>query len=213
MFGKKKRGKFIVIEGADGTGTTTHVRMMISALRKEMGANMVESTFEPSQWSIGRLLRRILTKEVERPPGKSMELLFRADRLEHIRNVIEPWLDSGHWVICDRYYPSTLVYQGMGDTLESSFVNMCHMYHRFISEDHVLLPDLTIFLDADPDMCQERMGGREKSAEIYEGYEFQVKVRDLYLKWANGNRDIVVDASKDKESVHMECMRIAKELI
>ena len=111
-----RRGKFIVLEGVDGAGTTTQANLVKATL----SAKDVESvvTAQPSDGPIGRLIRSILRGQVtrengERVGGQAIAALFAADRSEHIDSLIEPLLAKGVHVICDRYYHSSLAYQAL----------------------------------------------------------------------------------------------------
>lgn len=214
-------GKFIVFEGIDGVGTTTQSRM----LYEKLGRENVKLTFEPTGFSIGIFIRDILVGKVDMPSGKAMELLFRADRMDHIEKIIEPVLKEDKIVICDRYFPSTLVYQGMRDNLKASFLEMEKMFYRFIHSDGIILPDLTIVLDLDPNICQERINKREKDEEIYEALDFQNKVRNLYVEWVKQNDEtwwdwhrglnekVIVDANGSVEEVFERCLGVIHDRI
>lgn len=205
---------FIVFEGADGVGTTTQSLLLEEYFGWLFGDDNVKHTSEPTDLCTGKLIRSILLGKEALPSKNAMELLFRADRINHIKKNIRPWLINRKWVICDRYFPSTLVYQGMRDNIVNSLDAMKKMFYQFIGKDDIILPDLTIVLDVDAEVCQDRMNERDREKEIYEGIEFQHKVRHLYLEWVNAewdgigkNNKIVVDASGTEKDVHIRCLK------
>lgn len=215
---------FIVFEGIDGVGTTTQSYMMYEYLKDLIGKNKVVWTKEPTDSCIGYLIREILSGTEEKPSGNVMELLFRADRIDHIEDFIRPKIDEGKWVICDRYYPSTLVYQGMKNTMSDSINAMKHMFCNFVNDDEIIIPVLTIVLDADVDICQSRIKDRDTYREIYENIEFQSKIKALYLEWANDELDridgpyndtkkIVVDANGSEKEVHNRCKKVLCDVL
>jgi dTMP kinase len=221
---------FIVFEGIDGVGTTTQSYMMYEYLKYLIGKNKVVWTKEPTDYCIGYLIREILGGTEEKPSGNAMELLFRADRMDHVENFIRPKIEEGKWVICDRYYPSTLVYQGIQDTMLDSIKKMKNMFNRFVDDDGIIIPVLTIILDADVDICQSRIKDRDTHCEIYESIEFQLKIKELYLEWANAdgilgshndinelfysfNKKIVVDANGSEKEVHDRCKKVLCDVL
>jgi dTMP kinase len=237
-----ERGKFIVIEGADGSGTTSQVELLGVSLSKVIGTKNVVMTEEPSSGEIGRSIRKILGGEKATvPPQPAMELLFRADRLDHIDKKIRPALRTGKWVVCDRYYPSTLVYQGIRDTAWESMVAMVNMSRRFKEDDKILMPDLIILLDGSLDVMTDRRAQRaqrakeisaasadifpsrddteadeEMAEEIYEDELTQKKVVHLYQLWASGDKyaqnRVLVDADLPLKVVALRCFDVVKKL-
>jgi len=141
----RHKGKLIVFEGADGSGTTTQSYRMTNRLVNEYGDNNVLFTREPTNGSIGELLRRCLSKKCTDVSGRAIEMLFRADRISHVERVVRPALEEGMFVVCDRYYPSTLVYQSVKNTLQESIESMFDIYHRMCSEDMLLSPDMVLY--------------------------------------------------------------------
>src|ERR1700722_11897047 len=116
-----KGGRFVVLEGIDGAGTTTHVARLAERLRT-MGV-AVRATREPSDGPVGTLVRQVLTGRLVVPGGRApgwatMALLFAADRMDHVESEIDPFISEGGIVVSDRYDASSLAYQsvssGMG---------------------------------------------------------------------------------------------------
>lgn len=208
---------FIVFEGADGVGTTTQASKLAEYFYWLFGEDNVKYTSEPTDLCTGKLIKNILLGREVLPSNNVMELLFRADRINHVEKIIIPWLNDKKWVICDRYFPSTLVYQGMRDTVVNSLDAMENMFDRFMEEDNIILPDLTIVLDVDVEICQDRIKKRNCNKEIYEEIDFQHKVRHLYLEWVNAkwdnvysgnkNKKIVVDANGTEKDVYLRCLK------
>jgi dTMP kinase len=153
-----RRGKFITFEGLDGTGKSTQMRKLAGALRAA-GHKVVE-TREPGGTATGEKIRRVLLDSATEgvSPLAEMALMF-ASRAQHIAEVIQPALDQGLIVLCDRFTDSTEAYQGSGRELGSDVVLKLH---RLLCGD--LQPDLTILLDSDPAMCVGRARRRNRKA-------------------------------------------------
>jgi dTMP kinase len=153
-----RRGKFITFEGLDGTGKSTQLRKLAAALRAA-GHEVVE-TREPGGTATGDKIRRVLldsaTKDLS--PLAEMALMF-ASRAQHIAEVIQPALERGQIVLCDRFTDSTEAYQGYGRKLGSEDVLKLH---RILCGN--LQPDLTILLDSDPAMSVGRARRRNQRA-------------------------------------------------
>jgi dTMP kinase len=147
-----RRGKFITFEGLDGTGKSTQMRKLAEVLRAA-GHKVVE-TREPGGTPTGENIRKILLHSGTSglSPLAEMALMF-ASRAQHITEVIEPGVQSGSIVLCDRFTDSTEAYQGSGRKLGSEAVLELH---RVLCGD--LQPDLTILLDSNPVMA--KLGGR-----------------------------------------------------
>jgi len=153
-----RRGKFITFEGLDGTGKSTQLRKLAAALRAA-GHKVVE-TREPGGTATGEKIRRVLLDSSTKglSPMAEMALMF-ASRAQHIAEVIQPALDRGQIVLCDRFTDSTEAYQGGGRKLGSEPVLELH---RILCGD--LQPDLTILLDSDPAMSLGRARQRNQRA-------------------------------------------------
>jgi dTMP kinase len=153
-----RQGKFITFEGLDGTGKSTQLYKLAAALRKA-GHKVVE-TREPGGTAIAEKIRKILldSKTAGLAPLAEMSLMFAA-RAQHIAEVIQPALDRGEIVLCDRFTDSTEAYQGYGRKLGSENVLKLH---RILCGD--LQPDLTILLDSDAAMSLNRARKRNQLA-------------------------------------------------
>jgi dTMP kinase len=162
-------GKFIVIEGLDGAGTTTQAELLGERLARQ---GPVWVTQEPTDRPAGLLIRRILHGDLVTDP-RVLALLFAADRVDHIYRPdgILARLQRGEHVISDRYYLSSLAYQ----TLDASFSWVYHINSR------ALRPDLTLFLEVPVLQCLERMGGRQgEHRDLFEQEEALERVRNSY---------------------------------
>lgn len=164
-----EKGKFIVFEGVDGSGTTTQLDLLSNSLMQSGVPNI--TTQEPTGRKIGKLLRDFLSVETENLPNTGMAFLFMADRADHIHNVIIPELEAGNHVLCDRYLLSTLAYQSM----------TCPIQWLRDLMSFALLPDLTILIDVPLDVASQRVSARKgKAKEIYEISHVQQHVSDAY---------------------------------
>jgi len=166
-----KRGKFIVFEGLDGSGKTTQLKALHSYLTKEKQMKC-KTDFEPSDNLLGALARAAIKKRVSFE-SQTMALLFAADRYEHVTSDIIPHLDSGIHVLCDRYVLSNLAYQG----LSLSFDDIFEYNKAAVS---LLFPDLTIFIDTDPQETAERIDKSRISGELFD--EHGIAVRQSFHK-------------------------------
>jgi len=176
-------GHFIVIEGIDGSGTTTQCSILADRLTEK--GLPVHMTREPSDGPIGVLIRQILTGRVV-VPGRhgarplnwaTMATLFASDRLDHLEAEVIPNLTDGVTVICDRYDHSSVAYQtvsGGGGEDVASWVRELNRYAR--------RPDLTLVLDVDPGGAASRRDTRSGSPELYEFDEMQVELAKFYAK-------------------------------
>jgi dTMP kinase len=148
-------GKFIVIEGLDGAGTTTQVERVVEVLRTQ-GIDAL-ATREPTAGPVGRIIRQVLHADLQAPNVQTLPWLFAADRADHLFRTVLPTLDAGRWVVSDRYLHSSLAYQSL--TLPLERVHALNADFR--------IPDLTVFLDVPVDVCLHRMEGRSER-EIFE---------------------------------------------
>lgn len=180
---------FIVLEGLDGAGTTTQVRRLKAALQHR--DFLVHTTCEPSTGPIGKMIRQMLRLEIAitndhatRPVSReTLACLFAADRLHHIDAEIEPLLRQNTIVISDRYYHSSLVYQGDidgDDGDDGDGDDGCVDYDWVLSlNQRARTPDLTIFLKAPVELCLQRLQDRLN----FEIYETADKLRRLETRY------------------------------
>jgi len=181
-------GLFIVIEGIDGTGKTTLASNLYSALRKKGYDVLV--TFEPTYGKWGKRLRQSLSAEKRMDPERELSLFLR-DRQDHLNDTIIPALKDGRIVLCDRYYYSTIAYQGArGLDIEK------------IREDNKAFsvePDIVFLLELSPERAVERITvARGQDTDNFEALDYLKKVAAIF---SNMNEKCIIrlDASLSKE--------------
>ncbi|HEY4900833.1 MAG TPA: dTMP kinase [Terriglobales bacterium] len=212
-----QRGKFITFEGLDGCGKTTQLERLAAVLRSE-GIEVL-TTREPGGTEIGERIRAVLldSRTAGFDPWAEMALMF-ASRAQQIAQVIMPALESGRWVLCDRYTDSTEAYQGGGRQLGSESVLRVH---EVLCRG--LWPDLTILMDSDVDHSVKRARRRNQAAVDgaqpdenrfeQESQAFFTRVRDSYITIAKREpqRVALVDARRPADVVHPEIVRTVRE--
>lgn len=162
------RGLLLVIEGIDGAGTTTQTRRLAEALRAR--GFRVHPTREPSDGPVGKLLREILAGGYAPMDQTTLSLLFAADRADHLQREVEPALARGEVVISDRWYHSSLAYQGTGE--ERLWIAELNRRAR--------RPDLTVFIEIGPEEAARRRAGENRSEEIFDQLSTQRRVAEGY---------------------------------
>jgi dTMP kinase len=195
------RGRFITLEGGEGAGKTTQSGLLVEALRKR-GVDVLR-TREPGGSPGAELLRGILLGGPVDWSPRAETLLHFAARTEHVTKTIEPALAADTWVVCDRFYDSTLAYQGYGQEADRGF----------IAEQIRLLgvrPDLTLVLDVPDTIARERVRQRGNHADRYEQLDvaFHARVREGFrdIAAAEPNRCVLLDVSADIQAVHTAIM-------
>ena len=149
-------GTFITFEGPEGSGKTTHIRLLADFLRGR-GFDVV-LTREPGGTPMGEAIRGILQHDGagESPSDRTEVLLFLASRAQHVERLIRPALAAGKWVLCDRFSDSTLAYQGFGRGFDLSALKEVN---RFATGG--LTPHLTVLLDVSPETSRLRLRARQ----------------------------------------------------
>ncbi len=173
---KSARGRLITLEGIDGTGKSTQIASLSAAIR-DRGIAVLELR-EPGGTAIGEAIRQILLDNKHTGMTQETELLlFAAARAQLVREVILPALNSGTWVICDRFLDSSVAYQGYGREMP---LDMIDTINRFAVDG--CRPDITILLDLPVETALGRLDGRQDKADrldiestafmqrVYEGY-------------------------------------------
>ena len=154
---KPARGRFITFEGGEGCGKSTQVRRLCDAL-SSAGID-VRLTREPGGTWLSESIRHLIKDQREDPPcDRSELLLFLAARAQLVRNVIRPALESGAWVVCDRFSDSTVAYQGYGRGLPLDVIRLAN---DFACDG--LEPDLTLYLSVSPETARARRRIREEA--------------------------------------------------
>jgi len=187
------RGRFITLEGGEGTGKSTNMAL-VEGLLREAGVDVVV-TREPGGTPLAERMREILVSHAEEPlPPVAELLLMFAARSVHLENRIRPALESGRWVLCDRFTDATFAYQGGGRGLDETLIGFLES-----TVQRELRPDLTLLLDADPALGLERAGARG-AADRFEAEHlgFFRRVREGYLRRAGDEpgRFRVIDAGR-----------------
>ena len=184
---------FVVFEGIDGSGTTTQLKLLEDKIKPPLP---FYRTYEPTDSIIGKIIRSGLRKEADFDP-KTLAYLFAADRNEHIfgENGVAKRCNAGTLVVSDRYFPSSLVYQGLS----------CGKELPELLNRHFPLPELLFFFDIDPKIAEERMTDRPFK-EIFEYLDFQKEARALYKEVLHklsleGTKLIIIDASLPVEEI------------
>lgn len=205
-----KKGKFIVFEGLDGSGKGTQIKLTIDKLKEE---NLnVYSTAEPTFSATGGIIRDTLSGFSNR---SSCELgaLFLADRIFHNTNNIngiKKFIDSGVNVICDRYYYSSFAYQGLDTDLD-------WLIDMNLNCKEILKPDLCIYLDIEPDKCNERIKNNRFYTEIFEDYNIILKTRnrffEVFKKLKDKENIVIIPADRDMEDINIDVLNEIKKIM
>src|SRR5581483_2268664 len=214
-----RRGKFITVEGLDGTGKSTQMRKLAGALR-QAGHKVVE-TREPGGTGTGEKIRKVLldsgTSGLD--PKAEMALMF-ASRAQHIAEVIEPGLAGGAIVLCDRFTDSTEAYQGSGRKLGSGPVLALH---EVLCGG--LQPDLTLLLDSNPHTSLSRARRRNEleaksSNRGHDENRFERETRAFFARVREGfaaiaarepGRVQVIDARGTPGQTHQKILEIVRK--
>ncbi|MFL5538863.1 MAG: dTMP kinase [Longimicrobiaceae bacterium] len=219
-----RRGRFIVLEGIDGAGTTTQ----LNRLREHFLARGERAFFthEPSDGPVGMLIRLALQgrlaggryalhdpgDEAHAPSAEfdrtALALLFAADRADHVATQVKPNLAAGRIVVCDRYLLSTLAYQGQS----------CDVGWLLEINRPAVTPDLTLFLDLPPSAAEERMRASRWKKEMFETPHEQESIRDAYLRYIAMDIPQVgnvktIDASRPADVVFAEIVACVDDFL
>jgi len=198
---------FITFEGIEGCGKTTQVARLTESLR--IRGIQVVRTFEPGGTPAGERIRRILLDRRNQDLSPLAELcLYEADRAQHVDRVIRPALESGAWVLCDRFCDATTVYQGMARDLDMELVRRLNR-----AATGGIRPDMTFLLDCPVEeglgrafrrMSRETDSGQDRFER--EAVDFHQAVREGYLRLASREpeRFVVIDASQGPDAVETE---------
>lgn len=195
------RGRFITLEGGEGAGKSTQIRLLADALRRA-GIGVV-TTREPGGSPGAEVVRDLL---VNGDPGRwlpvSEAMLLSAARHDHVMRTIRPALDAGQWVLCDRFADSTMAYQGFGHGLDRAMLTTL----RDIAVAGTM-PDLTLILDVDPAQGLARAAARRGGEDRYERMQaaFHERLRDGYqaIAKAEPERCALIDASVGIEAIQL----------
>jgi dTMP kinase len=176
-----RSGTFIVVEGVDGAGTTTHSRLLAKSLKS--ATREVILTCEPTNGPVGGLIRQILQRrlfvaDATGPRGfawSTLALLFAADRLDHLQSVVVPALADGSVVVSDRYYLSSLAYQSATAPADPDVLPWIRSLNA-----RAIHPDLTVVLDVPAEVAAERRRSRGGVEEVFENRPLQDRLVSMY---------------------------------
>ncbi len=188
------RPLFIAIEGLDGSGGTTQVRLLADWMRAQ--DHPVHTTAEPSTGPVGRFIREALTDPDQRVGDRVLPYLFAADRRDHLDREILPALEAGRSVISDRYKQSSLAYQ----SLVLGLAPVAELNSRFRA------PDLSLLLDLDPETCFQRVMARGLPRDRFEALDRLRAIHDAYesaFAWCRAQGETVrrIDARGTPDQV------------
>ena len=215
--GRSCGGRFITFEGVEGSGKTTQLERLAERLRRG-GADVVV-TREPGGTSLGRELRALVLRPSAEPMSPVAELLLYAtDRAQHLTEIVEPALERGAIVLCDRYKDATLAYQGYGRELD---LERIRELHRRPPLDRT--PDRTVLLVLDPAVALARATRRNVEHDLVEiegrfekeRLEFHRRVAAGYgaLAAAEPERFRVVEAQGDLLQVGQRVLEAVRDLL
>ncbi len=205
-----EQGRFIVFEGIDGAGKTTQVKLLAERLER-LGKRVI-MTAEPTELPSGKALREVLGGKVKKSDCE-IAAMFTLDRIAHNADKncgIEKLISEGAYVICDRYYYSSLAYQG-------SLVD--YGWVKALNTDcpEIRHPDICIFLDLALEESMRRISVGRDSTEIYENSEMLSKVREAFMRVIDDMRSVdrieVVDASADIESISDSIFELVEKIL
>ncbi len=204
------KGRFIVFEGLDGSGKSTQIAL----LEKELSrlGRRVYVTREPTDAAVGGLIRETLSGQTKRSSAE-LAALFLADRIRHNTNPvngIQGYIDSGVDVLCDRYYYSSLAYQGLESDIDWLIACNCGC-------PEILRPDLCVFLDMDAEQCKRRVDNGRAFLEIFEQSAEQLaRIRgnfmEVFALLAEEENIAFVDAFRSPDEVAADIKEIVLRL-
>ena len=205
------KGLFITFEGLDGSGKTTQIALLVDYL-KGKGREVI-TTIEPGGTALGDKIRQmLLDRNNAGMSHKAETFLFEASRAELVSKVIAPALVSGKIIICDRFFDSTIVYQGIARGLGGDKVMELSLW----AADEIV-PDLTFLLSVDVDGGEKRLSGSSKSRDRIENEEekFKQRIFDGYIELARkySSRIVLIDAKQEIKTIFNQIReRVDREL-
>lgn len=204
----QNRGTFITLEGPEGAGKTTQLKLLGKWLEEQSIQHVI--TRDPGGTALGKPIRRILLNS-ESPVHPVTELLlYEADRAQNVSEIIVPNLEQGKVVFCDRYIHSTIAYQGYGRGIERSLIDLLNDIAT-----QGLRPKVTILFDIESSAGLARLHPSGHDRLEREALEFHQKVRNGYLELAKADPDRwrIIDAAGPMHAVQDELRRIVGEAL
>jgi len=190
------KGLFIVIDGIDGSGKSAILKLLYNYLSSKNEYRII-TTREPTDGVHGKKIRAMLKEEKDPDSNKDMLLdLFIKDREYHLKNTVNPFLDSGEdkIVLCDRYYYSTIAFQSAQGIPTKTLIEKNKDFRK---------PDLALILDISPEIALERISNRKRKLEKFEQLKFMENIRSNFLELNKHLEDNIkiIDSSKDIDEV------------
>ena len=202
---------FITFEGIEGSGKSTQCKMLKEYL--EGKGRKVSVTREPGWGAMGKLIRNLILEEKDMDIHPFTELcLFCADRVQHVKDYISPRIEEGEVVICDRYFDSTIIYQGYGRQLD------LYMVKKLAEASTLnLVPDITFLLNLPVKEGLKRLDLRDETTNRMdeEPMEFHELIRQGYVSEANinTNRIKIINASHNAEDVQKQIRSLIDNIL
>lgn len=203
-------GKFITVEGTDGAGKSTQIKLLVEYLQNK-GFDVVV-TREPGGTSISEKIREIILDVDNSEMSDITEaLLYAASRAQHISQKIKPAVAAGKIVICDRFVDSSVAYQGYARGLKMSLIEDVN---RYAVDD--MTPDVTLFFDIKPEI------GIARKKNVQSLDRIEKETLDFHYKVYNGYKELLrkypqrikrIDAQKDVEEVHAQVVEVLKQIL
>ena len=195
------KGKFIALEGIDGSGKSTQIQYLAERLKER--EIRCYTTFEPTYSPIGSVIHQILSGRVK-TDNRALAALFVADRMDHLLNEVNgiaPMLEEGITVISDRYYFSSYAYHGVDMPMD--WVISANSQCR-----DIVRPSATVFIDVEPDTALERIAKNRFHKELFEKKSRLIQVREKYLEAFEKQKElesiIIVDGNRPPEAIAEE---------
>jgi dTMP kinase len=211
------RGALIVLEGIDGSGTTTQSRRLVETL-KQQGRD-ARHTFEPTPGPVGALIRSVLEKRLLDPTGtrpramrsETLALMFAADRLDHLDSMVLPALAEGAIVVSDRYDLSSFVYQSATSESGSDSLPWLASLNRAARR-----PDLTVVLDVPFEEAKSRRASRGGAEELFDADALQRRLAAAYARaeqFVPGDRLVHVSGVGEPDAVTARLLAVVSDAL
>jgi dTMP kinase len=203
-------GRFLVLEGIDGSGKSTQIKRIHRRLLEEKIS--AGATFEPTDGPVGALIRKMLSGSVE-TDQLTIAALFAADRTDHLMNRtngVKAMVEKGQVVVCDRYYFSSYAYH-------AQYMEMDWVIQANALNAKILKPTATLFIDVDPDVCLERIRASRESLDMYEKIDILRRVRNNYFlafeRLKAQEQVILIDGNDLPDRVEKNIWKVVQQLL
>ena len=206
------KGFFISIEGGEGSGKSTQIKLLANWIAG-IWPGKVTQTREPGGTHGAEMIRDLLVSgDAARWDSMTETLLMTAARRDNLMRIILPALEDGDAVITDRFYDSTFIYQGVVGGVDNSFIKTLNDVCL-----NGIKPDVTILLDIDPEIGLARSQRQDNTETRFEnkGMAFHQRVRDGYLALADSNKDrfMVIDANRNEMAIHEDIISLLEPVL